>query len=180
MRIKLLILDVDGVLTDGTKAYDLNGNTLHKSFADRDFTAIKEFKASGVSVCFLSGDLVVNKAIANNRKIPFYSSRSTSGQLSKLALLPQIFDDFKCSSEETCFVGDDLFDLEVFDQVQLSVCPSNAHYLLKRHASIVLSSASGQCCIQELFETLLSMNYVDEPSLDSIVKLDMLESQKYS
>ena len=52
----LLILDVDGVLTDGRKYYDVSGKGVLKTFCDRDFTAIKKFKANGWDVVFLSGD----------------------------------------------------------------------------------------------------------------------------
>ena len=72
--IKLLLLDIDGVMTDGTKLYGLDGLTMGKRYCDRDFTAIKAFKAVGVKVCFLSGDDKGNKAMAENRKIDFYLS----------------------------------------------------------------------------------------------------------
>ena len=49
---KLLILDVDGVLTTGCKTYDLEGNVISKEFNDKDFTAIKRFKEKGLKVCF--------------------------------------------------------------------------------------------------------------------------------
>ena len=73
--IKLLILDVDGVLTDGRKTYNDNGLGCYKVFCYKDFTAIKRLKSSGVRVCFLSGDENVNRAVANNRDIDFYFSR---------------------------------------------------------------------------------------------------------
>lgn len=50
--IKLLILDVDGVLTNGKKYYGENGLGRLKNFCDKDFTAIKRIKAAGVNVCF--------------------------------------------------------------------------------------------------------------------------------
>ena len=85
--IKLLILDVDGVLNDGKKYYDLNGSIFAKQFSDKDFTAIKRFKASGVNVCFLSGDNKINESIAKNRNIDFYYSRG-EGCLSKEEHIP--------------------------------------------------------------------------------------------
>ena len=54
--IKLLILDVDGVLTDGKKYYDNTGLAKYKTFCDKDFSAIKKFKSAGVEVIFLSGE----------------------------------------------------------------------------------------------------------------------------
>ena len=51
--IKLVILDVDGVLTDGKKYYNRDGDVVMKTFCDKDWTAIKRFKALGIKVLFL-------------------------------------------------------------------------------------------------------------------------------
>ena len=73
--IKLVILDIDGIMTDGRKYYGLDGIPFAKTYCDKDFTAIKRIKGAGVEVCFLSGDERVNMAMAKNRNIPFYSAR---------------------------------------------------------------------------------------------------------
>ena len=65
--INLVILDIDGVMTDGTKVYDESHNVIYKKYCDRDFTAIKRLKDCGVSVCFLSGDKRINE-IQKTRK----------------------------------------------------------------------------------------------------------------
>ena len=105
--IKLLILDIDGVMTDGTKVYGLDGLTIGKRYCDRDFTAIKQFKAAGVQVCFLSGDDKVNKAMAENRKTDFYYSRGRE----KTDYLEEFADTYNCSTKEMAYVGDDIFEL---------------------------------------------------------------------
>ena len=68
--IKLLILDVDGIMTDGVKYYDKEGVVKLKTFCDKDWTAIKRFKSIGIQVLFLTGD-PFNEAIAKNRNIDF-------------------------------------------------------------------------------------------------------------
>ena len=55
-RVKLLAIDVDGVLTDGKKYYNRDGKVEMKTFCDKDWTAIKRFRALGVNVIFLTGD----------------------------------------------------------------------------------------------------------------------------
>ena len=75
-KIKLLILDVDGILTDGRKYYGIDGMPFAKIFCDKDFTAIKRFRALGINVIFLTGDAKVNEKIGINRNIPVYLSRS--------------------------------------------------------------------------------------------------------
>ena len=64
--IKLLILDVDGIMTDGIKYYDREGTVKLKTFCDKDWTAIKRFRAIGINVVFLTGD-PYNVSILENR-----------------------------------------------------------------------------------------------------------------
>ena len=56
MNLKLLILDIDGILTDGTKVYDVEHKPIYKRFMCKDFTAIKRFSAAGIKVIMISGD----------------------------------------------------------------------------------------------------------------------------
>ena len=81
-KIKLLILDVDGVLTDGTKIYNENHSPIYKKFRCKDFTAIKRFVAAGIKVVMLSGDNW-NKEMAQQRNIPFYCTRGKDLSLDK-------------------------------------------------------------------------------------------------
>ena len=129
---KLLILDVDGVLTTGLKNYDVEGNVVSKTFGDRDFTAIKEFICAGVNVIFLSGDQQVNSAIARNRKIDFYYSRRSSGQLSKSECAKEILSKYSVTPDSVIFIGDDLFDIEMRDYCKFMACPNDSHYLMKQ------------------------------------------------
>ena len=86
MKIELLILDVDGVLTDGTKVYDIDHNVLSKRYMCKDFTAIKRFIAAGVKVVMLSGDNF-NRYMAEKRNIDFYCSRNKDLSLDKARYL---------------------------------------------------------------------------------------------
>ena len=177
--MKLLILDVDGVLTSGLKAYDTSGAVISKEFGDRDFTAIKEFFCAGVQVVFLSGDQQVNSQIAQSRRIPFFYSRRSSGNLSKSECASEIQAQYNCSIDETIFVGDDLFDVEMKSHAGFIACPSNAHYLMKEVADLVLNSASGQGCVQELFEYFVKNSLIRAASLADVVSRDSSEYVKY-
>ena len=176
---KLLILDVDGVLTTGIKYYDTEGNVTSKTFGDRDFTAIKQFICAGIDVIFLSGDQQVNSMVAKNRNIPFFYSRREGGQLSKADCAKEILSDFKVKKDEVIFVGDDLFDVEMRDFSKLLVCPSNSHYLMKKSADLVLTSPSGYGCVQELYEILVNTKIIKSPSLQEVIYRDAKESVKY-
>ena len=96
--IELVILDIDGVLTDGKKYYDKTGMPFAKTYCDKDFTAIKRFRGAGVSVCFLSGDENVNKEMAKNRNIPL------RGEKIKQSLLIRYLKIFK-QNQRTWFTS---------------------------------------------------------------------------
>ena len=162
---KLLILDVDGVLTTGLKTYDLKGNVVSKTFGDRDFTAIKQFICSGVNVIFLSGDTQVNSEVAKNRHLPFFYSRRKSGQLSKSECAREILEDYKLKPDNTIFMGDDLFDVEMRDFCRFMACPAGSHYLMKKSCDLVLSTLSGQGCVQELYEYMVKNNLIKKSVL---------------
>ncbi len=172
MKIKLLILDIDGVMTDGTKIYGLEGLTIAKRYCDRDFTAIKQFKASGVSVCFLSGDDKVNKEMAKNRKTDFYYSRNKN----KADFLDEFENIYNCNRSEMAYVGDDIFDIPIMKAVGYSYCPSNVTKTVKTIADKVLNKKSGDNVIAELYETLVIENNIKEATLEDVVKFDKLES----
>lgn len=176
---KLLILDVDGVLTTGLKTYDTNGDVVSKTFGDRDFTAIKQFICSGIEVIFLSGDKQVNSEVAKKRHIPFFYSRRISGNLSKSECAKEILKKYNLGKENTIFVGDDLFDAEMRDFCKFMACPSNSHYLLKELSDLILNTSSGEGCVQELYEYMISQKIIKEASIDSVILRDSKESVKY-
>ena len=160
--IKLLILDIDGVMTDGTKIYGLDGLTMAKRYCDRDFTAIKQFKASGVSVCFLSGDDKVNKEMAKSRD--------------KVDFLDEFENTYNCSRDEMAYVGDDIFDMPIMKAVGYSYCPSDVTETVKTVAHKVLDRKSGDNVIADLYEKLVELGLVGYSTLEDIKELDKLES----
>ena len=170
--IKLLILDIDGVMTDGTKVYGLDGLTMGKRYCDRDFTAIKAFKAVGVKVCFLSGDDKVNKAMAENRKIDFYYSRGKN----KKDFIPEFEKIYDCKSDEMAYVGDDIFDVPIMLSVGYSFCPKNVPDWVKASATWVIKKNSGDNVVSALYEVLVEDSSVKLASLEEIEELDKLES----
>lgn len=121
---KLLVLDVDGVLTDGTKIYGPNGTVAGKRFCDKDFTGIKKFQMDGWKVCWLSADRHINEAIAKDRGIDFWYSRAEDGTIDKASWLDRLIVHYNVTAVNTVYVGDDLFDLPPM------------HFLVKRGGQI--------------------------------------------
>lgn len=151
----LLILDIDGVLTNGRKIYDNEGAVTGKEFNDKDFTAIKRFLAQGVKVVFLSGDKSVNESISKIRGIDFFYAKNIAGDIDKSEFIPDLKVNY--GAEIVAYVGDDYYDLTIIDKVDLSFCPSDATMDVKLAVSRVLKSAGGEGVVAELFDYAMDM-----------------------
>lgn len=173
--IKLLILDVDGVLTDGTKVYDREHRVITKNFCCKDFTAIKRFKAAGKNVIFVSGD-EWNRDMALKRRIDFYCSRGDDLSLDKSILLPRIQKRYNVELHEIAFVGDDYFDLSIIEKLPYSFCPSDAPQTIKDASFKVLDSKGGDGVIVELYDFFKSYGLIIDASPEAVAELDKLEA----
>jgi 3-deoxy-D-manno-octulosonate 8-phosphate phosphatase KdsC-like HAD superfamily phosphatase len=168
-----LILDMDGVLTDGTKIYGNDGYAFAKRYCDHDFTAIKCFQRDGWFVILMSADVVVNRALASNRNIEFWHSRSHDGTIDKVAQLEAMLTAHKLKEDldnggvNLVYVGDDLFDIPAMEYVLRrggsAYCPASAALPVRRYLtedkvdSLVLTTRGGEGAIMELY-TLYSTN----------------------
>lgn len=153
--MKLLILDVDGVMTDGTKVYDRGGEVISKRFNDKDFTAIKRFQELGVHVCFLSADKNVTEHVAVRRKIPFHYARNTKGVIDKLSWIPILTDTYEVEPREMAYVGDDYYDLPMLRAIMKEggkgYIPEDACADIKYIGAELLRSKGGGGVVAEIF-----------------------------
>lgn len=173
-EIKLLILDIDGVLTDGTKVYDEQHKVLSKKFFCKDFTAIKRFIAAGVKVVMLSGDNF-NRTMAEKRNIDFYCSRNEDLSLDKSRFIETFETTYGISRNHMAFVGDDYFDLSMFTALSYTICPADAPEIIKQHAWLQLKQTGGNGVIVELYDVLYSLGYVENATEEQVAYLDKLE-----
>jgi YrbI family 3-deoxy-D-manno-octulosonate 8-phosphate phosphatase len=150
--IKLIILDVDGVMTDGTKYYDRDGNVVLKIFCDKDWTAIKRFRAIGVPVVFITGD-PYNEMILKNRNLPVVVNRGEGFHKDKVNYLAEILEDFDCLAEEVVYLGDDLFDIGIMKEVGHSYCLLDSPRMVRQVAKI-LDCNAGENAVMKLFDYL--------------------------
>lgn len=149
---KLLIIDIDGVLTDGCKTYDLLGNVISKNFNDKDFSAIKRFK-NNLNVCFLTADDRVNRTIASSRKVDFYYTRDLHIK-DKVELLDFLLKKYTVEKDEVIYIGDDLPDYKIIKELNHTYCPSDAINLIKNTVKQVLSKPGGAGVIAELYDNI--------------------------
>ena len=171
--IKLVILDIDGVLTDGKKYYGQDGMPFAKTYCDKDFTAIKRLRGSGVSVCFLSGDNIVNEAMAKNRNIDFYYARGKD----KAEFIEDFEKFYNTTASSMLYIGDDLFDASIMKKVSYSYCPADACKDIKEICgeSNVLNNKGGNNVVMEMVDVLLQRGLVNDCTFEDIEKLDKNE-----
>jgi 3-deoxy-D-manno-octulosonate 8-phosphate phosphatase (KDO 8-P phosphatase) len=150
-RIKLLVLDVDGVLTDGGLWFDASGQLI-KRFDVRDGLGIRLLQQAGVEIAFLSGG---QGGATEVRARQLGIQHCLVGIKDKPEALLQLQQQLGIDSSETAFVGDDLNDLAVRPVVGLLIAPADACAPVRLGAHAVLRKRGGHGAIRELAETIL-------------------------
>ena len=159
--IRLIVLDVDGVFTNGKKIYSLSGDVVYKEFYDKDFTALKELRKY-FDIVILSGDDRVNKVLFKTKGIPFYHSRNKG----KKQLIKTILNKHGIGPDNCMFIGDDLPDIPCFRLIPISMCPSDAVKDVKLLSYKIFKAKGGNGVIVELYnemqeEIMLRRKYGD-------------------
>lgn len=164
--LRLLCIDVDGVLTSGLKTYNESGVCISKQFADHDWTAIKRFQAHDIPVVAITGD-PWNEQILKNRNIPCIITRSTH----KEDHLEKLCADYQCSPEEVAYVGDDLFDIGLLKQVGFPfVVWDGVEELFDIPSIHVLTSAGGYAVMDEMFRHFKKEKLIPDLSFEEEYK----------
>ena len=151
-RVQLLVLDVDGVLTDGGLWYGPDG-TLQKRFDVRDGLGIRLLQTAGITVALLSG----GRGGATEVRARHLGIRHCRvGVTDKPAALADLQRELQQPPHATAFLGDDLNDLAVRPQVGLLLATADAVRPLRRQADLVLSRHGGHGAVRELADHLLA------------------------
>jgi len=151
-HIKLLICDVDGVLSDGKVYYSNQGEEL-KNFNIKDGLGIKQLLNNDIQVAIITGrkSAIVDKR-ARELGIPFIYQ----GKVDKQSSYQDILDQMKIEPQQVAHIGDDLPDLPLMQQSGLGVCVADGYYLVKQHADWVTVNPGGQGAVREVCDALLS------------------------
>ena len=150
-EIKLLVLDVDGVLTDGSIYIDANGNESKKFYAHDGYGIVSIRKNFGIETVVISGRS--SRALVH-RLEELNISRFWVGQSNKLAVINLILQEESIASHQILFVGDDIPDLDVIENVGLFVAVSNAHKMVKNKAHYITQKAGGQGAVREVCDLI--------------------------
>jgi len=150
-KIKLLILDVDGVLTDGRIIYDSNGRD-SKFFDVHDGLGVYLLREFGIRTILLSAkDSPVLKHRAKDMRVEeIYADAAP-----KTKALDRILKKYKLNDSEVCFVGDDLVDLGVLKRVGFAVAVAGACEEVKQSAAYITKKQGGRGAVREVTELIL-------------------------
>lgn len=150
--VRLLITDVDGVLTDGSIYYDRDGESL-KKFHVRDGLGIRLLEESGVQVAVISGrDSPALRKRLEDLKI----RHCLLGVKDKAAACREIMKLVGVTSLQTACIGDDSIDLPAFEECGFSFAVADAPEYVKKRATYVLTLAGGKGAVRELSDTLMA------------------------
>lgn len=150
-KIKLFLLDVDGVLTDGRIIYDEYGDEL-KFFYAQDGMGLALLNKAGIKTAFITSRRarsVVHRARdCRVSKVYFNANK-------KMKTYTRALKKFKVTDEETAFMGDDLLDLSVIKRVGLALSPPDACTQVKAASDYVTAKAAGKGAVREAAELIL-------------------------
>lgn len=150
-RIRLIVFDVDGVLTDGGLYFDHLGN-LTKRFDVKDGLGIRLLKNEGIKIAFLSGG---QGGSTESRAKQLSIDKCLVGVKDKGRSIFLLQKELKISTKETCYVGDDLNDIPVKNYVSLLIAPSNACSIMKKKSDLILTNNGGAGAVRELAKKVL-------------------------
>jgi 3-deoxy-D-manno-octulosonate 8-phosphate phosphatase (KDO 8-P phosphatase) len=144
-KIKLVLTDCDGVLTDSGVYYGAEGEVL-KRFSIRDGMGVELLRKSNIATGIITGEMS-----------PSVKKRAEKLQITELHLgiLEQILRKNKLSPDEIAYIGDDVNDLEILHMVGLSACPADAVEQIQQTVHMHCKSPGGHGCFRELAEFIL-------------------------
>ena len=154
-RIKLLILDVDGVMTDGGMYVSENGDQM-KRYNTQDGMGIMHLTKSGFQVGIISSGFTNN--MVQKRAELLGIQHCYVGREPKLEILKDWCQKLNFKLDEVAIIGDDINDLEVMKNIGLAVCPANSVNTVKTQCHIVLSKKGGDGCVREFIDNYLLNN----------------------
>lgn len=162
-QIKLVIFDVDGVLTDGSLFIGDDGQE-YKAFCSRDGHGMKMLQKSGVELAIITGrtSKVVEHRIADLGIQHIYQ-----GQQDKIHAYKELSKKLGLESSEIAYVGDDVVDLPVMCQVGLAIAVQDAHPMVIKHAHWQTPNYGGRGAARDVCEMIMEAQGTLEEELNS-------------
>jgi len=155
-KIKLIVSELDGIVTEHTAAVGEAGITLFKHYQMRDFEAVNRIKKS-VNFTFLSSDASINMSFCRAKNIPFFHAKSNKRRV----LANDLLKRYTVSPEEVIYIGSSYSDLDCMKLIPFSMCPEDAIYEVKELSQVVIPHLSGTgvlCWLNKFLDDNRSVN----------------------
>jgi len=157
-RIRALLTDVDGVMTDGGMYFDAGGQAL-KRFDVKDGYIVRPLQRAGVLLVWVTGD---DSAITRARAAKLGIDELHSGVEDKGAVVRDFLQRHSLAREEVAYIGDDLNDLPAMAEAGFTACPADAVAEVQAAADLVVSRPGGAGAMRELCDLILQWNQEHE------------------
>jgi 3-deoxy-D-manno-octulosonate 8-phosphate phosphatase (KDO 8-P phosphatase) len=150
-QIKLVIFDVDGVLTDGSLFIGDDGQE-YKAFNSRDGHGMKMLQKSGVKIAIITGR---TSEVVKHRIRDLGIEHVYQGQQDKNVAFDELVKKLGLTMDEIAYVGDDVVDLPVMSRVGFAIAVQDAHYMVKQHAHWQTPSCGGRGAGRDVCELIM-------------------------
>ena len=167
LGIRMLLLDVDGILTDGKLYFDHEGNEM-KAFDTRDGLGIKAVQRSGIDVAVITGR---SSGAVSHRMRQLGIQHVYQGREDKLSAFLDLLEKTGLKENEVCFAGDDWIDIPVLLRVGLAVSVADADDSVKQRAHWITERKGGDAAVREICNLLLKAQGKEKAVLDEILTL---------
>lgn len=154
-NIKMLILDVDGVMTDGGMYFAASGDQF-KKFNTKDGMGIIHLVKKGFHVGIISAGFI-DVGVSDRAKM-LGIQHCYVGREPKINILNKWCEELKISLDEVAMIGDDINDLEIMQQIGFKACPKDAVEVIKKEVDLILSKRGGEGCVREFIDNYLETN----------------------
>ena len=154
-KIKLLISDVDGVLTDGGMYYSAKGD-IQKKFHARDGMGISILKRNGIPTVIITKE---KNEIVKKWTSKMNVDRLFQGIKQKEKLLPKLCDLYNLNEENIAYIGDDVNDLEIMKKIGFSVAPKDGNIEVKKIANHISKINGGEGVLRDVCDLLISTKF---------------------
>ena len=162
MSIKLIVLDVDGTMTDSRITYSQNGDEI-KSFNVKDGLAIASWRKLGGQVAIITGR---SSAIGARRAKELHIEHFYQGIHNKKEVLESLLEKLDLTMENVAAIGDDLNDLQMLKAAEISFVPRDASAYVDKIATVILTKRGGDGAVREMIEYLINKEGLEEKYLE--------------
>jgi len=162
VSIELIVLDVDGTMTDSRITYSENGEEI-KSFNVKDGLAIASWRKLGKQVAIITGR---NSKIVERRAKELHIEHFYQGIHNKKEVLDTLLEKLDLTMENVAAIGDDLNDLKMLKAAKISFVPRDASAYVDKIATVILSKKGGDGAVREMIENLIVQEGLEKKYLD--------------